>query len=140
MTRSLKWALLITDWLLLCYWILSGLAQLGWLPIPRVWLYTDYNQAQVVAWNWSFLPLDLAFSILGLYAVSAARRGLARWRPLAMLSLSFTMAAGAMAIAYWTILGDLNPYWYIANLALLVWPLFFMPALIRQLAGTEDAL
>jgi hypothetical protein len=29
-------------------------------------MYAHYDQPRVIAWNWSFLPVDLAFSILGL--------------------------------------------------------------------------
>jgi hypothetical protein len=87
-----------------------------------------------VAWNWSFLPVDLAFSILGLAAVRAARRGNPIWRPLALLSLAFTMVAGGMAVSYWTLLGEFDPSWFLPNLALVIWPLFFLPGLVRDLA------
>lgn len=134
MTRPLKLALTATDLIFLIYWTVSGLAQAGAIHIPRAWMYANYDQAQVVAWNWSFLPLDLLFSILGLSAVWASRRGLATWRPLALLSLAFTMAAGGMAVAYWTILGEFEPTWFLPNLTLVVWPLFFLPGLVRELA------
>ena len=77
-----------------------------------------------------FLPLDLAFSLLGFAAVAYGRRGDPTWRPLALLSLAFTMAAGGMAVGYWLILGDIEPSWLIPNLLLVVWPLAFLPGLV----------
>jgi hypothetical protein len=133
MPKALRVALTVTDLLFLAYWSVSGLAQTHILRIPRDWMYAHFDQALVVAWNWSFLPLDVAFSVLGLSAVVAARRRLPVWRPLALLSLAFTMAAGGMAVAYWTILGEFDPPWFLPNLALVVWPLFFLPGLVSGL-------
>ena len=135
MPRTLYLALTLTDLGFLGYWTLSGLAQSGVIPIPRAWMYAHYDQPMVVAWNWSFLPLDLAFSILGLSAVTSARRGSAIWRPLALMSLAFTLAAGGMAVAYWTILREFDVTWFLPNLALLIWPLFYLPALVHELAN-----
>ena len=70
-----------------------------------------------------------------LSAVTAARRGSAIWRPLALMSLAFTLAAGGMAVAYWTILREFDVTWFLPNLALLIWPLFYLPALVRELAN-----
>lgn len=135
MPRLLAISFTITDVMFLLYWSLSGLGQAGILHIPRDWMYAHYDQAQVIAWNWSFLPVDLAFSVLGLSAVAAARRGAPVWRPLALLSLAFTMAAGGMAVSYWAILGEFEPAWFLPNLALVIWPIFFLPGLVRQTAG-----
>jgi hypothetical protein len=137
MPRSLKLALAVTDVLFLAYWTVSVLAQLGVVHLPRAWMYAHYDQGLVVAWNWSFLPLDLSFSVLGLSAVEAARRGKAIWRPLALLSLAITTAAGGMAVAYWTLLGEFDPAWFLPNLALVLWPLFFIPGLVRQIGLPE---
>ena len=139
MGRSLKLALTVTDLVFLIYWTLSGLTQAGVIPVPRAWMYAHFDQPLVVAWNWSFLPIDLMFSGLGLSAVVAAGRDLTIWRPLALLSLAFTMAAGGMAIGYWTILGEFEPAWFLPNLALVVWPLIFLPGLVRQGAGEARA-
>lgn len=131
MSRPLRAAFVITDTLFLAYWTASALVMLRVIHVPPSWMYAGYDQPRVVAWNWSFLPLDLAFSILGLAAVRAARRGHPGWRPLALLSLAFTMAAGGMAISYWALLGEFDPAWFIPNLALVVWPLAFLPGLLR---------
>lgn len=134
MPRALKIALLITDIAFLGYWVLSGLSTADVMQLPRSWLYAHYDDARVVAWNWSFLPLDVLFSVLGLSSVTAARRGSDRWRPLALVSLTLTVTAGGMAVGYWTLLREFDPFWFGSNVALIVWPMFFLPALIRDLS------
>ncbi len=134
MSRSLALSLAITDILFLIYWSVSGLVLLGAIDIPMSYLYANYDQPMVVAWNWSYLGVDLAFSFLGLAAVRAARKGNPIWRPLALLSLAFTMSAGGMAISYWSIMGEYDLSWYLPNLALVIWPLFFLPGLIKGTA------
>ena len=69
--------------------------------------------------------------------MAAARRGDPIWRPLAIVSLTLTMAAGGMAVNYWTILGEFEPAWYGPNLALVIWPLFFMRSLIAEVPRSE---
>jgi hypothetical protein len=136
MPRALSIAFTLTDTLFLLYWSVSGLAQARLIHIPPEWMYSHYDQPMVIAWNWSFLPLDLAFSVLGFASVAAARRNLQIWRPLALLSLAFTMAAGGMAVSYWTLLGEFEPSWFLPNLALVIWPLFFLPSLVAGAGQT----
>jgi hypothetical protein len=135
MSRSLAASLAITDVLFLAYWSAALLNQVGLLSIPAELMYAGYDNPRVVAWNWSFLPLDLAFSATGLMAVRAARRGDPTWRPLALISLTLTVVAGLMAVAYWAILREFDPSWFLPNLALLIWPLFFLPRLVCDLGG-----
>ena len=135
MGRKLAIALAVTDVLFLAYWAVAGLSVSGLLRIPAELMYAGYDQPQVVAWNWSFFPLDLAFSVVGLFAVRAARRGDALWRPLALISLVLTQVAGLMAVGYWALLGEFDPSWFLPNLALVVWPVFFLPGLVCDLAG-----
>ncbi len=132
MRRSLSIAFMATDIAFLIYWTLSGLVQGGVLHVPPDWMYAHFDQPQVVAWNWSFLPVDLAFSITGLSAVAAARRGDPVWRPLALLSLAFTLVAGGMAVAYWAIQREFEPAWFLPNLALVVWPMLVLPGLVSE--------
>lgn len=132
MSRILKFSLTTTDVAFLIYWTIAALLELGALDIPRDMMYADYDNPRVSAWNWSFFPLDVIFSVVGLMAVHASRNGNPIWRPLAIVSLVLTMTAGGMAIAYWTLLSEYFPAWYISNLILLIWPLFFLPSLIRQ--------
>jgi len=131
MPRSLAIALTVTDVAFILYWTLAALSQLGLLHIPPEWMYANYEQRDVIAWNWSFLPMDLAFSAFGLMSVAAARRGDPVWRSYAIVSLTLTMAAGGMAVSYWAILGQFNPSWFLSNLLLVIWPLFFMRRLLR---------
>ena len=51
-------------------------------------------------------------------------------RATAIAALCLTFVAGLMAIAYWTLLGEFEPSWYLPNLGLAVWPLFFLPGLM----------
>jgi hypothetical protein len=77
----------------------------------------------------------VAFSLCGLRALAAARRGDAAWRPLALISMVLTCVAGGMAVGYWALLREFNPAWFLPNLALLLWPLIFLPGLVRALSG-----
>ena len=139
MPTGLAIALSVTDFVFLAYWALSALAASGVVHIPASLMYADYGNPRVVAWNWSFLPLDLAFSLSGLGAVAAARRGLPLWRPLALISLIVTIAAGLMAVSYWTLLCEFDPSWFLANAALIAWPLAFLPGLICDLSDPQMA-
>lgn len=142
MSRPLRLALLVTDLAFLIYWTV-GLASLaGLFDLPASLMYADYNNPIVFAWNWSFLPLDLAFSVTGLLAVAAARRGDPRWRSLALLSLAFTMAAGGMAVSFWVIRQEFNLSWFLPNLALVIWPLAFLPGLLSadRPSGPKESL
>ncbi len=135
MPGALAAALTMTDLLFLLYWAVSGLDLAGLVELPEAMMYAGHDNPRVVAWNWSFLPLDLGFSILGLAAVALARRGLGLWRPLALMSLTCTMIAGGMAVGYWALLGEFDPAWFLPNLALLLWPLLFLPGLLRDMSS-----
>lgn len=138
MKRSLALCLTITDLLFLSYWTMSALALFGVVKLPPDAMYAGYDDPRVIAWNWSFLLPDLAFSLTGLAAVTAARRNAPIWRPLALLSLTFTTTAGGMAVLYWTLLGEFDPAWFLPNLALFLWPLIFFPGLLRDAARTAS--
>lgn len=137
MPSSLKWALRITDWAFLAYWTCALLDLTGLIAIPTDWLYAQAHEPRVVAWNWSFFPLDIAFAITGLLAVRQAQKGQSGWRVYALISLVLTMVAGGMAVAYWTLLQEFNWAWFLPNLALLVWPLLFLPRLVRELEAAS---
>ena len=130
--RGLKTSLLITDIGFLAYWALTALAAAGVIGIPAEYLYSDYNNPLVVAWNWSFMPLDVILSVVGIAAISLHRAGTASWRGLAIASLALTFCAGLMAISFWAIRGDFDPGWWAVNLALMIWPLFYLPRLIAN--------
>ena len=134
MSTSLKWALTATDIAFLIYWSVALLECLGLISIPNAWLYAQAHDPRVVAWNWSFFPLDIAFSITGLWAVRAARRQDPIWRPMALISLILTIVAGGMACGYWLLLGEVDALWFSMNAILVVWPLLFLPGLVREMA------
>ncbi len=120
-----------TDIGMLAYWAVTALMALGLLSLPPEWLFKDYDDPRVVAWNWSFLPIDLAFSLTGLWALHRERTNAGDWKIWAAVSLTLTFCAGIMAISYWTLTGDFDPSWWIPNLFLMLWPLPFLLRLTK---------
>ena len=129
MSLSLRLLMLVTDIGLLTYWLLTALAAFGLIGLPSEWWFSDYHNPIVVAWNWSFLPLDIILSITGLLSVRLAARNDARWLPCTLISLSLTVCAGLMAISFWAIRGEFDAVWWGCNLFLMLWPLPFLLAL-----------
>jgi Family of unknown function (DUF5360) len=119
---------LVADIGFIVYWLLSALAL-----IPPDYAFNDYKNPIMTAWNWSFLPLDLAISATGLSAVYLHHKKNNLWKSLALISLAFTITSGLNAIAFWVIRGDFDLTWWLPNLYLLLYPLFFIPKLVRQL-------
>jgi hypothetical protein len=134
MPRALAFGLTVTDVAFLSYWAATALYALGLIDLPPDLLYSNYHDPRVVGWNWSFFPLDVAFSLTGLAAVRLAAASEPLWRPMALVSLVLSSTAGLMAISYWLILWEIEPTWFGINLALFVWPLFFIPGLMRDLS------
>lgn len=124
--------MLVTDLGMLAYWSVTALMAVGLVAIPGDWLFKDYHDPRVMAWNWSFLPLDLALSLTGLAALRLEARGDPAWPIWSAVSLALTSTAGLMAVAYWTIVRDFDPAWWTANLFLLIWPLAFLVRLVRS--------
>ena len=127
MFPSLRRFLLVVDVGFLLYWAITGLHLL-----PPSWLYAHHDDPVMVAWNFSFLPLDLVVSATGLGAVLLSRRGDERWAQLALLSLAFTSASGLNAIAFWALRGEFELGWWAPNLALLLGPWVFISRLLRM--------
>lgn len=121
---SLQPFFLITDLGFLLYWSLT-LFHL----IPLEWAYSDYTNPILVAWNWSFFPLDMLISATGLYAVFRFHQNQS-WQVWALVSLALTIPAGLNAVAFWPIRGEFDPAWWIPNLYLVLYPLFFIPRLL----------
>lgn len=109
----------------IAYWAIT-LAGL----IPEEYLFKDYDDPILSAWNCSFLPLDLAVSATGLTALRRAKRGLS-WRDLALVSLVLTSCSGLMAVSFWALRGDFDVAWWLPNVFLLLYPLWFLPRLIQ---------
>lgn len=127
-SRTLRWNLIITDLGFLVYWLVTVLGVL-----PTAWLFKDYQNPILVSWNWSFAPIDLLASFLGLAALIVAKQGANAWRQLALMSVTLSFCAGFMAIAFWALRQDFDLWWWLPNLYLTVWPLF----LVRQLICIE---
>jgi hypothetical protein len=128
LTRFLKWNLMLTDLGFIAYWSFAALQ-----IFPAEWLYKDAEHPLMQAWNWSFAPVDLMASGVGLWALWDARRGGNYWRFLLPVSLSMTVCAGLMALSFWAIRGDVDLAWWLPNLYLLTWPMFAVPSCLKNL-------
>lgn len=124
--RALRPLLVVTDVGFLVYWLLTGLRL-----IPAAWAFKDYDDPILVAWNWSFLPLDLCISATGFTSIVLHRRGSPAWRGAAIVSLTLTLCSGLQAVAFWAIRRDFDVSWWAPNLFLFGYPLFFLPRLVR---------
>jgi hypothetical protein len=127
--------MLVADVAFVAYWVLVA-GRL--LPADR--LFAEYADPRVVAWNWSFLPLDLAASVTGLLAATALRSGSLAAPARLVLSLALTATAGGMAVAYWAYRGQWDASWLVPNLLLAVLPLPMLVRLMRtgRAGGAEQ--
>ena len=119
MYTKLKHNLLtITEVGMLLYWCFATLVLLDILTVDPALMYSDYKNPTIVAWNWSFFPLDILFSILGLLGrfTSLPQR---KKELLTTTSLSLMFCAGLMAISFWAIRGNYDPIWWSINLWLM---------------------
>ncbi len=121
-----------TDVGMLLYWAITAAMALSLVNIPGEWLFKDYHDPRVVAWNWSFFPLDILFSVTGLASLRMEKTSHPNWKMMATISLTLTFCAGLMAIAYWLIVQDFDPTWWIPNLFLMLWPLPYLWTFMRR--------
>ncbi|MEL6547741.1 MAG: DUF5360 family protein [Myxococcota bacterium] len=121
--RPWLWA---TDIGMLAYWGMTIANGLGWIHIPPAWLYSDALNPVVVDWNWSFLPIDLAFSFCGLGAAVAFHRRSVSWKPLLLASLGLTFCAGFMALSFWGVRCEFDLTWWVLNAYLVLFPSVFL--------------
>ncbi|MEP0393371.1 MAG: DUF5360 family protein [Erythrobacter sp.] len=121
----------VTDIGMIGYWVVTAMMALAILDIPGEYLFKDYHDPRVIAWNWSFMPLDVIFAVTGLWALRLERLGDPTWRVWAIVSLTLTHCAGLMAISYWVLVQDFDPTWWVPNLFLMLWPLPFLWQLSR---------
>ena len=77
--QRMKPFVLVTDVGFLIYWAVSLLILAGVEVVPTAWLFKDYDDPIVYAWNWSFFPLDMVLSICGLLAVRRHATGDPSW-------------------------------------------------------------
>lgn len=101
------------------YWLFATIVALGFLHVPPEYMYSDYNNPLIVSWNWSFLPLDLLFSVTGLMSRFGNFEAKNKER-LSIISLSLMFCAGLMAISFWVINSDFDPFWWAINLWLML--------------------
>jgi len=123
--------MLITDLGMLAYWATTLLITLSIVNIPGEWLFKDYHDPQVMAWNWSFFPLDILLCATGLWALHRERQNHTDWRIWSAVSMTLTVCAGLMAISYWVLVGDFDVSWWAPNLFLMLWPIPFLARLVR---------
>ena len=125
--RALRPIFLVVDIGFVIYWVVSFLG-----VVPAEFLYANYNDPMMVAWNWSFAPLDLAVSATGLWSLALFRKKDARCKKLALVSLALTSASGFQAISFWAIRGDFDFSWWAPNLFLLLYPWYFIHRFIQD--------
>jgi Family of unknown function (DUF5360) len=130
--------MLATDLAFVIYWLVTALH-----IIPPSWAYSDARDPTIVAWNWSFLPLDLLVSATGLTALTLDRRRLAagddavasmassRADAWLLLSLALTVCSGLQAISFWAMRCQLDVAWWIVNGFLIVYPLPYLVVRLR---------
>lgn len=118
--RKTRNVLLTIDFGFIIYWLLIALNL-----IPHEWVFQNYDDPNVRAWNWSFLPLDLAASLTGFFGI----KGKGNFA-LLVSSSTLTMVAGGMALAFWSIQGFFNLGWWLPNLFLFVSGLMILIHLI----------
>lgn len=112
---------LVVDFGFIIYWLITAFHL-----INEAYLYNDYTNPILVAWNWSFFPLDMAISGSGLFSLYLRGKKKELWRFWAMISLVMTSVSGLMAISYWAITRDFQLQWWLPNLFLLIYPMYFI--------------
>jgi Family of unknown function (DUF5360) len=132
MPKNLSVALKLLDGGMLLYWAFASVACIGWLTLPKELMYDGYGTTVIDAWNWSFAPLDVMFSLTGLGSVWLAQKGDDRWRPLAIISLTLMFCAGLMAISFWALTAYFEPSWWTANILLMTVACWWLPKLVKS--------
>ena len=130
-SNALKIVLIVTDSSFIHYWGLTGSMAFGLVTVPPEWLFSDYTDPNIVAWNWSFMPLDLLASPTGLIALRASQLGKI-WRDETLISLALTFCAGFTALSFWIFQGSFDAGWWAPNLFLMLWPLFMLPQVLTK--------
>ena len=126
--KILKRFFLITDIGFIVYWFITL-----FLLIPQDLLFKDYANPILVSWNWSFLPLDMAISLTGLFSLYLYYRGNILWKKFGLISLVLTFCSGLQAISFWVIRYDFDLLWWIFNLYLIIYPIFFIKSLVTDI-------
>lgn len=125
--KSLRLFFLITDIGFILYWVITLIG-----VIPPAYLFKDYHSPILSAWNWSFLPLDLLVSLSGLWSLRLASRDDERWKKMALVSLVLTFSSGLMAIVFWSMRRDFDLSWWLPNLYLMLYPIYYIKKLLEE--------
>ncbi|WP_157334622.1 YvaD family protein [Paenibacillus lutrae] len=125
--KLLKPLFFITDLGFIVYWLVTIFHR-----IPDSAAFKDYDNPIIVAWNWSFFPLDILISITGLYSLYLQKKKRPAWRSYALISLILTFCSGLQAIAFWGFSRDFDVTWWAFNLYLMIYPLFFIRYFIEK--------
>lgn len=131
LSKFSKTCFLATDIGFLVYWSLSFLMTMGYKLVPPDLMYFGYGNSTITAWNWSFFPLDILLSTLGLSGIFLAENQAVR-NVLMMVSATLTFCAGFMAISFWVFIGFFDYTWWGLNLFLCSWPFFFIFEVLRR--------
>lgn len=126
--KRLKYFFLVTDIGFILYWTIT-LFQV----IPDEFLFKDYKNPILISWNWSFLPIDLLVSFTGLSGLYLYKKRHRAWKVLSLLSLTLTFCSGLMAISFWALRKDFDLSWWGANMYLMIYPMFFLKGLVKDL-------
>lgn len=121
----------LTEVGVLAYWLLATALVLGILYIPPEYMYSDYENPLIVAWNWSFLPIDVAFAVLGLIS-RFGKFGEPLSNKLAITGATLMFCAGVMAISFWVMTGEFDPLWWGLNIWLVVLSLAALKTLFKE--------
>ena len=123
--RVEKILLTITEVGMILYWLFATLVLFEIINVSPEIMYSNYQDETMVAWNWSFLPLDIIFAITGLSArflnISNTRRSI-----LSIFSLALMFCAGLFALSFWVIESSFDPLWWGINLWLLLLSIFVL--------------
>ncbi len=126
--KRLKYFFLVTDIGFILYWTIT-LFQV----IPDEFLFKDYKNPILISWNWSFLPIDLLVSFTGISGLYLNKKRHRAWKVLSLLSLTLTFCSGLMAISFWALRKDFDLSWWGANMYLMIYPMFFLKGLVKDL-------
>ncbi|MEV0248517.1 DUF5360 family protein [Nocardia sp. NPDC050712] len=128
-----KILLLVTDALLLLYWVAVAVN-----AIPKESAFRDYTNPIIEAWNWSFFPLDLAASLFGFTGVYLVRRRHRLGWLVLTIGLTLTFCAGFMAISFWAYYGDFSLSWWVPNILLMIVPAVVFIILVFDRGASEE--
>lgn len=119
MNKTIKVLLTVTEVGMIAYWVFATLVLLNIIYVSPELMYSNYKNPIIVAWNWSFLPIDILFATIGLIAtfVPMSKQ---RQQFLSIVSLTLMFCAGLMAISFWLLQQSFDPIWWTVNLWLML--------------------